>query len=150
MKKTFHVMGSCLMLMAFVASTAEADFRDRTIPKRIREEMKTKEEKERVQKIAEMTPEQEAKRKERIERMRARVNKYLVNPIKKLRPRRHPELYQKETKEEAAARRKERMRERFGGLVPHRYQKDRTIDTVEDPGPPPEVKPATYSAEEIK
>ena len=125
----------CFMVSFFFGVTClvvSADQRD--MPKRIRAEMKARQEAEKAEKEARMTPEQKVKREEAVARRKAFFKRHLVDPVVKLkkmsfkRPSRRAGM-PAETREEAAARRRAVWNQRFGKLLPgmpHRSGADST------------------------
>ena len=146
MTRSLRVVG-CMIVLLFGVTLAEAAwYNKQTMPKRLREEMKTKQEEARARRM--LMPEERERREARATRVRNRIRKYIINPIKKLRPRRHPEKFQTETKEEARARRRERINRRFKNLIPQRYPKGYRSDTATGEEPFVNIEPARFSEEE--
>lgn len=142
-------VGIAAMGMVFVlgASLAEASsIQERTTPKRIRRALQERQFQEREKKERVLTLEQIERRKEAAARRRERFQKWVVSPIKKLRPHRHPGP----PSEAAAARRREAMKGRFDGLVPHRYPAGQSTDPATGTESQTNIQPAVYTTEETK
>lgn len=145
MKGTLRILAFSMAVLFGAAPAAEAvNFNRHVTPKRIREERQTRQGALRARRRASMTPEEKAARKERKARIRSRLNRYLINPIKKLRPRRHPGKYRTETKEEAAARRRKALKEKWDWIIPDgRSEGDKAVP---ESGRPANVQPASGMA----
>ncbi len=139
MRRVWKLVG-CAVFFLFSVTLAEAWAPNEkpVTTKRLREEMKTEEQRAREAKANEMTPEQKQKWNERKQRVKAEVDKWLVNPVKKLKPQRHPGSPDKQL----AADRQEKMDNFVEKLVPRRYPKGYTTDT--------KAQPASYTTEGTK
>lgn len=148
MKVALKVAG-CLTVFLFGATLAHAAWEEnRDVPRRIREEMATQEHREKARKEMVLTPEQQTRRKEASERRRAAFRKYVIHPIKRLQPHRHPAKGREEEIRQASEERKEKMDRRFGWLVPHRHPSGRT--DVAAGASSTNIQPATYPSSETK
>ena len=148
MKRTWTIAG-CLTVILFGAPFARAAWEEnRDVPRRVRQEMAAKEHQEKMQKESVMTPEEQTRRKEASERRRGAFRKYVIHPIRRLQPHRHPTQGKEEEIRKSSAERKENMNRRFGWLVPHRHPSGRT--GAGGGGSSTDIQPATYSTEETK
>jgi len=120
------------------------------MPKRAREEMAAKQRHERERKETVLTPEEKMRRQEASEHRRATFRKYVIAPVKKLRPHRRPAEGKEAEIKQATTERQEKINHRFGWLVPHRYPSGQPTDTGTNTTPSTHVEPATYSTEEVK
>ena len=148
MKRAWTIAG-CLTVMLFGTTFARAAWEEnRDVPRRVRQEMAAREHQEKMQKESAMTPEEQTNRKEASERRRGVFRKYVIHPIKRLQPHRHPTKGREEEIQQSNAERKEKMNSRFGWLVPHKYPSGRTDTATE--GSSTNIQPAAYSSEEAK
>ena len=146
MNRSWKIVG-CMTALLFGATLAEGAFQqdERSIPRRLRREKVTTEQKERDVKESTLTSEQLARKREMSERVKMRFNKWVLNPVKRLHPRRRPGPPNKET----AAARQERMKGHVSALVPHRYPAGRSTDSAT--GATTNATPATYrTTEEVR
>ena len=144
MKRALKVTG-CLMVVLFGATFAHAAWEEnRDLPRRVRQEMASKEHRERASKEREMTSEEKMQRKEASERRRAAFRKYVIHPIKRLQPHRHPTKGREEEIRQTKEERKENLNRRFGWLVPHRHPSSASGASSTH------IQPASYSTGETK
>lgn len=146
MKRSVGITG-CVMAILFGATLAQADWAsDRSTPRRHRQELADKAHKERERKEHVMTPEEKLRRQEASARRRATFNNWVVNPIKRLKPRRRPGP----PSQEAVTERKERMQGKFSGILPRRYPSGQSTDPATGGESQTNVQPAIYTTEETK
>jgi len=140
MKHTgIKVIGGIALLL-FSASLVHAVDINRGAPKRVRNSMQEERQEQIAKKRMEMTPEQKRVWKERRARIKAKVDKWLVDPIKRLKPSRRPGP----PSEEAAERRRERLDGKVEKLVPRRYPTGESTDTASGTTDI-NIEPANYS-----
>lgn len=146
MKCSAKIIG-CMTAVLFGATLAEGAFQqdERSLPRRLREEKVATQGEEREGQENALTPEQIARRQEASARIRARLNKWVVSPVKRLRPKRRPGP----PSEEAAAQRRKSLQNRFSGLAPQRYPEGRSTDSATGTTTT-NVEPAVYTTEETK
>ena len=136
MKRCLKRVG-CFMVSFFFGVTCLTVSADQSgMPKRVKEEMKARQEREKAEKEARMTPEEKVKKEEAVTRRRAFFKRRLIDPITKLkkisfqRPSRRHDM-SAETKEEAAARRRAVWNQKFGKLLPGMPHRSGTDSTPE-------------------
>ena len=145
MKRLWKAMvyGVVLFFGMTVASEAAFQQDERSMPRRVRQELKERKLQERQRKGEVLTPEEKAQKEGRSARIRNRMNKYVINPIKNIRPHRRPGP----PNEEAAARRREAMRQKFDGFIPRREGAAASTASGATQTPSRNVQPASYSSE---
>ena len=136
MKGLLRIVG-CVTVILFGITFAEgATQNERGTPRRVREEMaqKSRHEKELKEKV--MTPEEKMKREQASENRREKFRKWVIHPVKKLKPQRRPGP----PSEEAAAARREKLRKIGRWDAPKKESNDRPT------GAPPttNVQSASY------
>ena len=150
MKRSLRIIGA-LTAVLFGMTLAEAALEtDWGMPRRAREEMASKKHQERAQKEKVLTPEEKMKRQEASERRRATFRKYVISPVKRLRPHRRPAEGKEAEMKQATTERQENINRKFGWLVPHRYPAGQSTDPGTNATPSTNVQPATYSTGETK
>ena len=142
MRRSLKIAGCITTAILFGTTLSEAGWEERSMPKRLREEMVAKEHKEKERKEQVMTPEEKLKREEASANRRATFNKWVVRPIKGLKPHRRPGPPSKE----AVSERREKMK-RFSGIVPRRYPEGQSTDPATGSGPETNVQSAVYTEE---
>lgn len=129
----------CLMISFFFGITClTVSAGQGGVPKRLKEEMKTRQEAEKAEKEARLTAEEKVKKEEAIARRKAFFKRHLVDPVVRLkkisfkRPSRRHDV-PPETKEEAVARRRAAWNQKLGKLLPgmpHRSGGDSTPEQM--------------------